>query len=91
MSGTLFEHAAIGFARSCAGIDPERITVIAPGVIRAENAQNRLILGMPDGRPDTRLEDLASALNPTGIDSTVTMNGKQVTITATGLPGRPNR
>lgn len=59
------DHAAGGVAYTAG-------TVIAPGVIRAENAQNRLILGMPDGRPDTRLEDLASALNPTGIDSTVT-------------------
>ncbi len=59
------DHAAGGVAYTAGA-------VIAPGVIRAENAQNRLILGMPDGRADSRLEDLASLLNPTGIDTTVT-------------------
>ena len=47
-------------------------TVIAPGVIRAENARNRLIIGRPDGRPDQRLDALASLLNPSGLEVTVT-------------------
>ena len=47
-------------------------TVIAPGVIRAENARNRLIIGRPDGKPDPRLDALASLLNPTGLEVTVT-------------------
>jgi 2-dehydropantoate 2-reductase len=62
-------------------IGPERVvgavaytasSVIAPGVVRAENARNRLILGRPDGRPDGRLDTLASLLNPTGLEVTVT-------------------
>ena len=39
-------------------------SVIAPGVIRAENPRNRLIIGRPDGQPDDRLDTLASLLTP---------------------------
>src|SRR5690349_10202046 len=47
-------------------------SVIAPGVIRAENARNRLITGRPDGRPDERLDTLADLLNPSGLEVAVT-------------------
>ncbi|MDT0321911.1 ketopantoate reductase family protein [Streptomyces millisiae] len=47
-------------------------SVIAPGVIRAENPRNRLIIGRPDGRPDGRLDTLASLLNPSGLEVGVT-------------------
>ena len=63
------------------GIGPNRVvgavaytacTVLAPGVIRAENPTNRLLLGRPDGLPDTRLDHLASLLSPSGLDVSVT-------------------
>ena len=47
-------------------------SVIAPGVIRAENPRNRLIIGRPDGQPDERLDMLASLLTPGGLEVTVT-------------------
>jgi 2-dehydropantoate 2-reductase len=47
-------------------------TVVAPGVVRAENARNRLIIGRPDGNTDPRLDALASLLNPTGLEVSVT-------------------
>ncbi|MEU6379408.1 2-dehydropantoate 2-reductase [Streptomyces sp. NPDC046909] len=62
-------------------VDPERAvgavaytacSVVAPGVIRAENARNRLLVGRPDGRSDARLDALASLLNPSGLEVTVT-------------------
>jgi 2-dehydropantoate 2-reductase len=46
--------------------------VIAPGVIRAENPRNRLVIGRPDGRPDETLDALATLLTPSGLDVTVT-------------------
>lgn len=63
------------------GIGPERAvgavaytacSVVEPGVIRAENPRNRLITGRPDGRTDARLDALASLLNPSGLETTVT-------------------
>jgi 2-dehydropantoate 2-reductase len=47
-------------------------TVITPGVIRAENPRNRLIIGRPDGQPDERLDTLASLLTHGGLEATVT-------------------
>ena len=49
-----------------------RARVLAPGVIRAENPSNRLIVGRPDDRPDARLDALASLLTPSGLEVTVT-------------------
>ena len=43
-------------------------TVIAPGVIQAENPRNRLILGRPDGTPDARLDTLAKVLVSGGLE-----------------------
>jgi len=47
-------------------------TVIAPGVVRAENPRNRLIIGRPDGQHDERIDTLASLLTPSGVEVTVT-------------------
>ncbi|MET3934693.1 2-dehydropantoate 2-reductase [Arthrobacter sp. OAP107] len=47
-------------------------SVVAPGVVRAENARNRLIIGRPDGNTDPRLDALASLLNPSGLEVSVT-------------------
>lgn len=62
----------IGPERAVGAVAYTACSVIAPGVVRAENARNRLIIGRPDGRPDARLETLASLLNPTGLEVTVT-------------------
>lgn len=62
-------------------ISPERLvgavaytacTVTAPGVIKAENPRNRLILGRPDGKPDSRLDALAACLIAGGLEIEVT-------------------
>jgi len=46
--------------------------VLAPGVIRAENARNRLIMGRPDGKPDPRVDTLAALLTSGGLEVAVT-------------------
>ncbi|HDS0927424.1 TPA: 2-dehydropantoate 2-reductase [Pseudomonas putida] len=47
-------------------------TVTEPGVIVAGNPRNRLILGRPDGRDDSRLERLAGLLTAGGLEIEVT-------------------
>ena len=58
----LWEHVrperAVGAVAYTAG------SVVAPGVIRAENPRNRLIIGRPDGRHDDRLNNLAGLADP---------------------------
>ncbi|MEU1690082.1 2-dehydropantoate 2-reductase [Streptomyces hirsutus] len=66
----LWEH--IGPERAVGAVAYTACSVIAPGMIRAENPRNRLIIGRPDGRPDERLDTLASLLNPSGLEVTVT-------------------
>ena len=44
----------IGPERAVGAVAYTAGSVIAPGVIRAENPRNRLIIGRPDGQPDTR-------------------------------------
>lgn len=62
-------------------IGPERVvgavaytagSLLAPGVIRAENPRNRLVIGRPDGRPDARVDTLAALLTAGGLEVTVT-------------------
>jgi 2-dehydropantoate 2-reductase len=62
-------------------IGPERVvgavaytagSLLAPGVIRAENPRNRLVIGRPDGRPDARVDTLAALLAASGLEVTVT-------------------
>jgi 2-dehydropantoate 2-reductase len=66
----LWDH--VGPERAVGAVAYTACSVIAPGVIRAENPRNRLIIGRPDGRPDGRLDTLASLLNPGGLEVTVT-------------------
>ncbi|WP_138445477.1 ketopantoate reductase family protein [Sinomonas susongensis] len=66
----LWDH--VGPARAVGAVAYTACSVVAPGVIRAENPVNRLIIGRPDGKPDARLETLASLLGPTGLEVTVT-------------------
>lgn len=68
--GALWEH--IGPERAVGAVAYTACSVTAPGVVRAENPRNRLILGRPDGRPDSRLDELASLLTPTGLETSVT-------------------
>ncbi|MBT2473730.1 2-dehydropantoate 2-reductase [Microbacterium sp. ISL-103] len=46
-------------------------TLLAPGVVRAENPKNRLVIGRPDGQPDARLDEFAALLRPSGLEVTV--------------------
>lgn len=62
----------IGPGRAVGAVAYTACTVVEPGVIRAANPRNRLIVGRPDGRSDKRLDALASLLNPTGLEATVT-------------------
>ncbi|MFC6066978.1 ketopantoate reductase family protein [Streptomyces ochraceiscleroticus] len=69
-AGALWGHVgperAVGAVAYTAGSMP------APGVIRAENPRNRLLVGRPDGSADARLDELASLLNPGGLEVAVT-------------------
>ncbi|WP_129287442.1 2-dehydropantoate 2-reductase [Streptomyces sp. GZWMJZ-114] len=68
--GALWDHVrperAVGAVAYTAGSMP------APGVIRAENPRNRLLLGRPDGTADARLDELSALLNPGGLEVAVT-------------------
>ena len=66
----LWNH--IGPERAVGAVAYTACSVLSPGVIRAENSRNRLIVGRPDGRPDPILETLASLLTPVGLEVTVT-------------------
>ncbi|MFC9335959.1 ketopantoate reductase family protein [Arthrobacter sp. NPDC057009] len=68
--GALWEH--IGPERAIGAVAYTACTVAAPGVVRAENERNRLIIGRPDGNSDPRLDALAALLNPTGLEVSVT-------------------
>jgi 2-dehydropantoate 2-reductase len=66
----LWDH--IGPERAVGAVAYTACSVIAPGIIRAENPVNRLVIGRPDGKPDKRLDALAELLSPSGLDVTVT-------------------
>ncbi|MEU4895110.1 2-dehydropantoate 2-reductase [Streptomyces sp. NPDC044780] len=66
----LWDH--VGPERAVGAVAYTACSVIEPGVVRAENPRNRLLIGRPDGRPDARLDSLASLLNPSGLEATVT-------------------
>ncbi|MFW0754994.1 ketopantoate reductase family protein [Pseudomonas sp. H11T01] len=63
---------AIGPERVVGAVAYTACTVTAPGVIKAENPRNRLILGRPDGKPDARLDTLAACLRAGGLEIEVT-------------------
>ena len=63
---------AVGPERAVGGVAYTASTVTAPGVVHAENARNRIILGRPDGRTDAGLEALAAALTAGGFEIEVT-------------------
>jgi 2-dehydropantoate 2-reductase len=62
----------IGPERAVGSVAYTAGSVITPGVIRAENLRNRLIIGRPDGQQDARVDALASLLIAGGLEVTVT-------------------
>jgi 2-dehydropantoate 2-reductase len=68
--GGLSTH--VGPERAVGAVAYTACTVIAPGVVRAGNPRNRLLVGRPDGKPDNRLDAFAALLNPSGLEVTVT-------------------
>ncbi|WP_190814819.1 ketopantoate reductase family protein [Saccharopolyspora pogona] len=66
----LWDH--VGPERAVGAVAYTACSVVAPGVVRAENPRNRLIIGRPDGQSDERLDALPSLLNPSGLETTVT-------------------
>jgi 2-dehydropantoate 2-reductase len=63
---------AVGVGRTLGGVVYSACTVTEPGVIRAEHANNRVILGEVDGRPSPRAEAIAGFLTKGGISGEVT-------------------
>lgn len=68
--GALWRH--IGPERAVGVVAYTAGSVTAPGMIRAENPRNRLVLGRPDGQPDPRLDTVASLLTAGGLEIAVT-------------------
>jgi len=64
--------SAVGPMRAVGAVAYTACTVIAPGVVRAENLRNRIILGRPDGRTDPQLDSVAAALRAGGLEIEVT-------------------
>ncbi len=62
----------IGPERAVGVVAYTACTVTAPGVIRAENPVNRLIIGRPDGKADPKLDALPLLLNRTGLEVSIT-------------------
>ena len=63
----------VGPERAVGAVAYTACTVTAPGVVHAENARNRLILGRPDGKADPRLQSLADAMVASGLEAEVTL------------------
>ncbi len=63
---------AVGFARTIGGVVYSACTVVEPGVIKVENANNRFVLGEPDGTRSARIEALAAALAAGGVAIEIT-------------------
>jgi 2-dehydropantoate 2-reductase len=63
---------AVGRERTIGGVVYSAATVVAPGVIHAENPNSRVILGEPNGQASPRAEAIASLLRMGGIGGEVT-------------------
>ena len=63
---------AVGPQRAVGAVAYTAGSVVEPGVIRAENPRNRLIIGRPDGKPDPRVDTLAALLSAGGMETSVT-------------------
>lgn len=62
----------VGPQRVIGAVAHTACTVIAPGVIRAGNPRNRVILGRPDGKADPLLTNLAGAMSAGGLEIEMT-------------------
>lgn len=58
---------AVGFNRAIGGVVYSACTVVEPGVIKVENANNRFVLGEPDGTRSPRIEALGAILSAGGV------------------------
>ncbi|WP_419896513.1 ketopantoate reductase family protein [Roseomonas sp. USHLN139] len=63
---------AVGIERTLGGVVYSACTVTRPGVIKAEHANNRVILGEIDGRDSPRARAIAAFLTKGGISGEVT-------------------
>lgn len=63
---------AVGIGRTLGGVVYSACTVIRPGVIKVEHANNRVILGELDGSVSPRAQAIAGALSRGGISGEVT-------------------
>ena len=57
----------VGFRRAVGGVVYSACTVQEPGVVKVENARNRLVLGEPAGAISPRIEALAEPLRAGGL------------------------
>jgi 2-dehydropantoate 2-reductase len=62
----------IGPHRAIGAVAHTACTVTEPGVIRAGNPRNRIVLGRPDGQADALLDAIASAMTAGGLEIEVT-------------------
>jgi 2-dehydropantoate 2-reductase len=62
----------VGPARAIGAVAHTACTVIEPGVIKATNPRNRIVLGRPNGSADPTLESLASIMREGGLEIEVT-------------------
>jgi 2-dehydropantoate 2-reductase len=63
---------AIGVHRTIGGVVYSATEVVAPGVVRSEHGNIRVILGEPDGRVSERAKALSAVLEAGGMPSPVT-------------------
>ena len=61
--------SAVGPERTIGGVIYSACTVIEPGIIQVANADNRLVVGEPDGTKSARAEAFAAALRAGGMGS----------------------
>jgi 2-dehydropantoate 2-reductase len=66
----LWKH--VGPHRTVGAVAYTACSVVEPGVIKAENATNRLVVGRLDGAADEQLDSLAALVTPTGLEVSVT-------------------
>jgi len=59
---------AVGSDKVVGAVAYTASTVIGPGIVRATNARNRIILGRPDGSSDARLDELAAVMVGGGLE-----------------------
>jgi 2-dehydropantoate 2-reductase len=64
-------EAAVGIGRTIGGVVYSATEVIAPGVVKSEHGNIRVILGEPDGRVSARAQAISAVLQAGGMPSPV--------------------